>query len=169
MPTLTYTAISKVVLTSSQSTITLDSIPQTYTDLVLLCSAKSTNNSSTIVVNVGLNGSTSNFTARLIDSYGSGAYATTDTRWILTATGNDSVSTRTNIFGSAEIYFPAYTSSAYKTISSTYAAELNEGGVSLGIIASLWSNTAAITSITLTQSGSFPSGCSFDLYGIKNS
>jgi len=43
MPTPTYVAISKNVLTSNQSSITLSGIPSTYTDLLLTVSARSSN------------------------------------------------------------------------------------------------------------------------------
>lgn len=166
---VTFTAISKSVLSSSASSITLSSIPGTYTDLALWCNSKSTHAASTLTINLTLNGSTSDFLSVIMDSYGSGQYSTTDTRWIYSTTGSNG-STQTNAFGSAELYFTGYAGSKYKIISSTYASEYNETGTSLGAIAGIWNNTSAITSITLTPSnGSFASGSRFDLYGIKNS
>lgn len=167
MPT-TYTPIAKSVLTTNQSSVTLSAISGEYTDLVLVCSSKNSSTSSTIIGNISLNGSTSNFHSILIDSYGSGMYSTTDTRWIYNMIGS-SGSTQTDTFGTTEIYFPSYSSNKYKVISTSYCADYNESGTSLGVSAALWSDTSAITSITLTPaSGNFVTGSRFDLFGISN-
>lgn len=171
MPSPTYIAIAKTVLSSSQRTITFSSIPSTYTDLLLSCSSKSDYSSTTMVIRININSSSSNLTSRLIDSYGSGQYTTTDTTWIYSTTGSGT-STLTNAFGNAEIYIPNYAGSNKKPITVTYASELNESGTSLGVLASLFNSTSAITTISLTPdnaSANFASGSRFDLYGIKNS
>ena len=60
-----------------------------------------------------------------------------------------------------------YTSSNNKSISIDNVTETNATNNEMAIIAGLWSNTAAITSIKLTpDSGSFATNSTFTLYGV---
>jgi hypothetical protein len=77
-----------------------------------------------------------------------------------------------SIFASGEIYIPNYTSANYKTVSTE---GVEEDSVATTVYSELsthtWANTAAITSLTLTPSGSgsFAQYSTFYLYGIANS
>jgi hypothetical protein len=51
MPTNTYVALATAIATGSQSTITFSSIPQTYTDLVLVCSGNTVNLATALLFN----------------------------------------------------------------------------------------------------------------------
>ena len=118
------------------------------------------------------NGTTSGYTARQV--YGDGSSATSATlsnsgAAISIVNTNTSVSTA-NTFSSSEIYVPNYASSNYKSVSADSVTENNATGALAGLTAGLWSNTAAITTVTLTpQSGNFVQYSSAYLYGIKNS
>jgi hypothetical protein len=165
----TYTLIEGKTLGSSTASVTFSSIPQTYTDLLLKVSARSdwsnAINSDSLIVRP--NGSSSNLNS--IRLYGSGSAAGSDTNDGVNfiANANSTAST----FGSTEIYIPNYTLSNYKSISSDSASETNATTVYMGLFATLWSNTAAITSIQLLpQNGTnLVQYSTFYLYGISNS
>ena len=76
-----------------------------------------------------------------------------------------------NTFGSCEVYVPNYASSNNKSASGNSVAEDNGttyNGVEME--AMLWSNSAAITQITVVpEAGNFAQYSTATLYGIKNS
>jgi hypothetical protein len=168
----TYTLISSVTVGSGgASSIGFTSIPQTYTDLVVLISSR--NNSS----NYGgfymkFNGSSlgSNVTAKKLQGDGSsaGSNSQTDINWTR-------VDFTSNTFANSQIYIPNYTGSNNKSASFENAPENNAtfGGI-LAMSAWLWSQTTAVTQIDFgTFDGSFPNDYFVQystayLYGISN-
>ena len=168
----TYTLIDKVILSSAQASITFSSIPSTYTDLKLLCSTRVSGSFGFAVANLNIqfNGSASNFTGRVLGGNGSSASSTTFTTapFVLTNSSTATAST----FSNNEIYIPNYAGSNNKSFSVDNVIENNATASWMEMFAALWSQTAAITSITIvdTLSGyNLVSGSSFYLYGIKNS
>ena len=163
----TYTLISSNVLTSSAASVTFSAIPSTYTDLVLRCSVRCDQASGNLALT--LNGSTSNFSYTRLRGDGSAAASFRST---FNYFGNINGTAHTsNTFTNAEVYLPNYQVSANKPMSSFTAQEDNATSAYITAVANLWSNTAAITSVTVNEySGyNFVSGSSFYLYGIKNS
>jgi hypothetical protein len=75
-----------------------------------------------------------------------------------------------NTFGSAEFYIASYSSSQNKPIQSFSTIEINSGtGYQIRSVGHVWSNSTAISSITIeTSLGTMLSGSSFYLYGISN-
>lgn len=168
----TYIAIATVTVGSGgASSITFSSIPQTYTDLKVVVSDR-TNRSGAINDAIGLhfNGSSSNFTGRRI--FGSGSSVSTDTDAVYQIINNATNSTAST-FSNSEFYIPNYTGSAYKAHLGDGVMENNATAAYSTMAASLWSNTAAITSITVAYqtagSLSFNQYTTATLYGIKNS
>ena len=173
MPTPTYVAIAKTVLTGSQANVEFTGITGTYTDLVLTVSSRSDRAVNVETLSLQLNGDTStNYSLTDVYSYGSTVYSTRTTSAtkiydLFTVAANGT----SNTFGSFEIYLPNYAGSTNKPVSVTLADIYNDT-TTMGnnALAGLWRNTAAITSIKLFPvSGNFVSGSRFDLYGIKNS
>jgi hypothetical protein len=83
----------------------------------------------------------------------------------------ESSSTTANTFGNFELYIPNYAGSTNKSVSSDYVNENNAtGGISYGLLANLWSNTAAINAISLSIYGgtNFAQYSTAYLYGVKN-
>jgi hypothetical protein len=75
-----------------------------------------------------------------------------------------------SVFSSGEMCIPNYTGSSYKSFSTDSVQENNATLSRLVLVAGLWSDTAAVTSITLTAAaGLFVQYSSATLYGIKNS
>jgi hypothetical protein len=142
------------------SSITFSSIPGTYTDLLLILSARATSTTSAITLN--LNGSATSFSGRLLQSNGSAASSTTTTTLI----SNTSISTDTaNTFGALRLYIPNYAGSTNKTFSVDAISENNGSAAFIQLVAGLWSNTAAITSVTLNLAN-FAQNSVASLYGI---
>jgi hypothetical protein len=164
----TYTLIDKTILTGTQASITFSSIPSTYTDLLLKTSARGNYVGVGNSQSISLNGSSANFSGRYLQGSGSGTPSSgTSTQYV----GDiNAASATSNTFNNAKIYIPNYTSSNYKSISVDSVTETNATTIYATLVAVLWSNTAAINSITLTDdAGNYVSGSSFYLYGIKNS
>ena len=166
-PTMTLIA-SNTVGSGGVSSVTFSSIPATYTDLVIKISARTTNGYFRDSVDVKFNGGTSAGTLKDILAQGS-TVASQSTSSIQVQIEGDS-GTTTNTFGNAEIYIPNYTSSNYKSLSADAVTENNSASSNaLDLSASLWSNTAAITSISFAGGGNFMQYSTFYLYGINNS
>jgi hypothetical protein len=166
---MTYTLIERVELTSAQASITLSSIPATFTDLHLLISIRSTENAVGSNAEITFNGSTSGYSSRLLYGTGSSAASatggTTKINWAPTTTGNNSTA---STFGNASIYISNYRTSNAKSVSIDAVAENNATTNRLDLNAALWNNSAAITSIAFNweQSANFAVGSSITLYGI---
>ena len=140
-------------------------IPQTYTDLVVKFSARSTAASSDLVY-IQPNGLTTNLTYRILYGQGTTAGSISGSDgligWI------DISSDTANTFGNAEVYIPNYTYANYKSFSTYAVTENNDQQADKSFAASLWSSTAAITSLGFApSSGSFVQYSTFHLYGIK--
>jgi hypothetical protein len=167
----TMTLIEAKTLASSATSITFSSIPQTYTDLKLVTSARMSLNSTAYGLN--FNGSTSGYSYKRL--WGDGSTANSGQGSSLTIMEGilalSQLSNTANTFGSAEIYIPNYTSGNNKSVSVDALLETNGTSAYTELYAGLWGNTAAITSILITpaDSGSFVQYSTFYLYGIKSS
>ena len=169
----TYELIKGETIASAAASYTFTAIPSTFTDLVVRCSYRGTV--------AGLNGLQARVTFNSVTSgysfteiYGTGAAAASNRGSSLANIeldqAADSAGNTASTFTSSELYVPNYTVAANKPMSSISAPEQNSTTAYLSARAGLWSNTAAITSITLTANVSnFDVGSSFYLYGIKNS
>jgi hypothetical protein len=170
----TYTLIaSSTVGAGGVANITFSSIPSTYTDLCVKYSIRSSGNPAATYAYLTFNGSSATaysmtrlygFSSTVASSSSS---ATSSIAGAFLVNGSDETG---NTFGNGEIYIPNYASSNYKSVSGDTVDE-NNGSVAFRFLASgLWSNTSAITSITLTgESTNFAQYSTAYLYGIKNS
>jgi hypothetical protein len=81
---------------------------------------------------------------------------------------NNQSGSTANTFASGEIYIPNYAGSTNKSISADTAGEANTTVAYAQISAELWSNTSAITSITIYSNvGNLAQYTTATLYGIK--
>jgi len=169
MPSPTYVAIAKQVLTGTQASVTFSAIPATYTDLMILCSVRTDRASTVDYTKIRFNGATVDTNLHSIVLYSDGA-TVTSTASILVGRV-DAANNTANTFTNMEIYIPNYAGSTTKPVSSTSTSEDNSTTNAYAqITATLFNDTTAISSITLLNTvGSFVSGSRFDLYGIKNS
>ena len=159
--------IESKTLGTAAASIEFTSIPQDGTDLVVLVSSRSDGAFTSSEIDIAFNGSSSNFTARYLYGGGSGSGATTtDTTLVGVSSAANNTS---NTFGNASIYIPNYTLSRNKTISTDSVGESNATTVYMAIAATLWSQTAAITSLTLRMDNgvrNFVAGSTASLYKI---
>ena len=176
---MTMQVIQHIELGSSASSITFSSIPQTYTDLYLVVSARSSRSNNSFYTNgkIGINGLTSGYSLRDLIGQFDGSSSIVESRTGLTDslwsyTFPSSVST-SNTFGNTTFYFPNYSGSTSKTVAVDMTSEHNaqaQYSWLLGILAGLNTTTSAITSIELgirtADSANYLSGSSATLYGI---
>ena len=163
----TYTLISSVTVGSGgAASMSFTSIPATYTDLVVVWSGRTTSSQPTTNTEISFNGSSSNFTGRYLEGNGSGSGSGSYGRFI----GTDSAATSTsNAFSNNMVYIPNYAGSSNKSFSADSCAENNTTTTQTTLNAGLWSQTAAITSVTVTPATSaYVQYSSAYLYGISN-
>jgi hypothetical protein len=162
---MTMTVIEHIELASSAASITFSDIPQTYTDLYLLVSARATTNDSVASLFVAVNASTSGDTGRILFGRGDTVGTGTNSSFIGHISGNTATS---NTFGNSSAYFPNLTSSVAKSFSGDSVGEHNGTRAFQTISAQLSGQTSAITSLVLTvDSGqNFMQYSSATLYGI---
>jgi hypothetical protein len=163
----TYTLISATTLSSSAATVTLGSIPDTYTDLHLVCSLRSDYSNTTNNAYVYFNSSDGG-AAKFLSGNGSAA-STLNINYNESYTGNINAATSTsNTFTSYSLYIPNYLSSNHKSSSQESVTENNATAAVAWLGARLWEFTAAVTSITFRlQFSTYAVGSTFYLYGIK--
>lgn len=177
----TMTLINSVTVgAGGAASIDFTSIPSTYTDLCVKVSTRSSANSTyTNPMFVRLNSSTSSYSTRALTNGGANVATSSTNPYGLTSAfyGGEQTTTAltSSTFTNTEIYIPNYAGSANKSISVDVAAENNastEYTWGLGLIAALWSNTSAITSVSLfvgsSLSGTFQQYSTAYLYGVKN-
>ncbi len=166
----TFELIASSTLGSAQATISFSSIPSTFTDLCLKVSSRGASTGTLVMVT--FNGSGSGYQARWLDGDGSAASSGTNNSTLQNLMAwTQSSSTTANTFGNFELYIPNYAGSNNKSVSSDYVNENNAtGGIAYGLLANLWSNSAAINSISLAIYGgtNFAANSSAYLYGVKN-
>ena len=164
----TYTLIQKTTLNASAASITFSSIPQTFTDLKIVVSARTDRAATDDYVKIALNGVTTNQTSRILYTVGTTVQSTTDTLIYLPCCGN---TTTASTFGYSEFYIPNYTSTTNaKSLDGSGTNENNATAFVSYAVAGLWNpaTQAAVTSIVLTSyySSNFTQYSSFALYGV---
>lgn len=161
----TMTLISTVTVGSGgASSISFASIPSTYTDLVLLMSGRSTtSNIQGQSIRVNSNASTI-YSFRRMEGSGSGVSSDSNTLDFLPAGTIAGTAQTANTFNNSSIYFPNYAGATNKSISADNVSENNATQAYQQLLAGLWANTAAITSITIFADYAQYSTAS--LYGI---
>ena len=164
----TYDQIAWTSLGSAAATVSLSSIPSTYTDLKLIINI--TPSVSTATINIRFNtDSATNYSFRYLAGNGTAASSgsTQSFASIKLGAGLVNPSTSYPYIRDVDIFNYASTST-YKTILSKAATDINGSGET-SVIVGLWRSTAAITSIDLTSNGNgnWAAGSTFALYGIK--
>lgn len=184
----TYSLIQRIVVgTNGAQSITFSNIPQNYFHLILQISALTEANSTYMMpsflrinsvdsgyttVSATYNGGTN--TSSAYNSYAIGSYAFVGEN----VTSNFATST----YGTTEIIIPYYTNTSYNKTAMTHFGSVGNTGTTIyqagnGILNSVVTNTAAVTSLTLVAYQSSTSSfyanysqySSFTLYGLTNS
>jgi len=161
-----YVLLERTELNASAASVTFANIPQTgYTDLKIVMSVRDTYAAVSAALFVGFNGGTASLASRYIQGSGSSVVSGN-----LPSNGlaglNTGANATANTFSNIELYIPNYTSSSFKSYSADSVTENNATEAYTNLVAGLWSNTAAITSMTFTCGTAFTAGSTFSLYGI---
>jgi hypothetical protein len=158
--------ISTQTLVAAAASISFTSIPQTFTDLVVISSCRTNRAATGDFLKVNINGSGANQTSRSL--YGTGAEAIAFTSSVVFISVATSANQTANTFGNSTAYIPNYAGATNKIISLDGVSENNATAVDLTISSGLWSQTAAITSLEIlsTNSATLQIGSTISLYGI---
>lgn len=158
---------------SNPFSLTFNNIPQIYTDLMVVVSARSVSGPAGGRMRMGINtDSGANFSSTLLSANGSSAFSLREPNSTNLIVGPYSLSTDTaNTFTNINIYIPNYTSNAWKQISSESVKENNSATITnydgISVIAGLWKGTSPITALTFgPEGGLFAANSTISLYGI---
>ena len=169
MATNTYVALQTQVLGSAAASVTFSSIPQGYTDLMLVANYQPTAG-SVCFLRVG-NGSIdtgSTYSQTLMYGNGSSAGSARYSSQTATNVGPEVVSTPTTTWSGFTLQFQNYSNTTtYKTILSRYTDGL--GGETNAKV-HLWRGASNVAINTLTlypNTGNFNTGSTFTLYAIQ--
>lgn len=171
---ITYQPISTVTVgASSVASIDFTSIPQTYTDLIIKLSSRTDRVATNADIYMKFNNNTSNYTLKKLFSSGGGGTLSSQSSPAQGIGTSNAANNTASTFANTEIYIPDYTSSNNKTYSMEGMQEQNDtsSNTYATLIGGLWSNTSAITQITLyiEESKNWVQYTTATLYGIKNS
>jgi hypothetical protein len=159
-------------LASAQASITFSSIPQDGTDLLVLASIRTTRSDpgawDDIMFRFNGDSTANRYTFRRLLGNGSSASSSSgslDRGYFGVFSAN---SFTANTFGNGSLYIPNYSGSANKSSSGDTVAENNATLSPQILLANLYSNTAAITSIVFFSEGAhnLMAGSSITLYKI---
>jgi hypothetical protein len=163
------TLIETKTIGTATNTLQFTSIPQTFTDLYITLSVR-----TSIADNIGyttlrVNNATTSWTVRFLqgNSSSSTSGSTTSEPDFFGSGGN----TTSNTFGNGSVYIPNYTGSTNKSLSIDFVSENNATGAFSAMqrmVAALWSNSAPITSFEVVANGStnLAVGTTVSIYGI---
>jgi len=164
----TYTLISSVTVGSGgAATMAFTSIPATYTDLLLSFSTRDTVSQNGANIKITFNSSSSGYSERMLIGTGSVAASNNQSTTFLNYMYGSAALDTSNTFGSGQIYIPNYAGSNNKSTSADTVSENNATLAYAALTAGLWSNTAAITSITIAAITNFAQHSTAYLYGIS--
>jgi hypothetical protein len=163
MPTPTYDLIASNVLTSNTASLTINSIPGTYRDLIVVASVRASGN---LIFRMQINGDTgSNYNWVSMQGDGSSASSTSDGSATSTIIGN-AANLSSTIFTLHKVEIMDYSATnKHKTILSR-SNDANDG---VDAMAHRWASTSAITSLTFFVGGvgnTISSGSTFYIYGL---
>jgi hypothetical protein len=153
----TYTPIATTTLGSNAGSVTFSSVPSTYTDIIAVCNIK-LSSASTIYTQVNADNG-NNYSKTSLDGENG----------VVTASRNSNInsplfgySANTTNFGNTIINYQNYSNT------TTYKTFIGRGNYTDFVVASvaLWRNTAAINEIKIL--GSFATGSTFSIYGVKS-
>jgi hypothetical protein len=163
--------IETKTLTVAAASIEFTSIPQDATDLFLLVSGR---HSGTGITQLNIQFNSSGGTAYSDRSLaGSGSAASSSSRTgqaLIRVTSLPGTTYTSNTFSNTSVYVANYSGNTNKSVSLDGVSENNATESYIELVAGLWANTAAITTVTLTVQGgaNFVIGSTVSLYKITS-
>jgi hypothetical protein len=164
----TYEPISTQTLGSDTATVTFSSIPQTYTDLVVISNSRSTrasNSGDNLFLRFNSDSGT-NYSATTLEGNGSIAESTRFSPLSALLARIPATTATAGVFSPTIMHIMNYTNvTTFKTTLLKFQSVSESVGLNVG----LWRNTAAITTVAFSaNNGNLVSGSSFTLYGVKS-
>ena len=167
MATATYIPIASQTLGSAAASITFSSIPGTYTDLRLVLNNLTQSNGPGAIKLLFNSDSGSNYSNTSLSANGTSAASGNNTSYPGILMAQQTFTTTYPLMATMDVF--SYTGSTNKTCLTTVALDQNGGTGYVELAVQLWRSTAAITSISMTQTGSvnnFNAGTIATLFGI---
>lgn len=163
----TFEPIASTTLSAATASVTFSSIPQTFTDLVLVASFTASTASATVVMT--FNGDTTSGLYSKTQLEGTGSQAPSGR-----TTGANNINLDSNIGNSStEPTIEIINLMNYSNTTTNKTALIRQSGFwssapGTSVRIGLWRNTNAITSVTLNNgANTFASSSTFSLYGIR--
>ena len=171
LSTNSYESIATATGTGSSGTISFTSIPATYNHLQIRFLTRSTRSAASSNIFIGFNSDTTtgNYYGHMMEGNGASVSSTakigTSTSFM---SATSAASNTSGIFSGGVIDVLDYANTnKYKTSRGLSGYDANGSGL-LYLASGLWMNTAAITSIQITDPlGNFATNSSFALYGVR--
>jgi len=165
---MTMELIETKTLGTAAASITFTSIPQDGTDLLLVGLVRTARAVVNDFIRLRFNSDNTegNYSARVLYGNGSSVSSFTESSYIGDVNGNTSTA---DTFSSVNVYTPNYAGTVTKSSSVEIVSEANATAAFQSMVARLWNNTAAITSIEIgftADSSNLVVGTSFSLYKI---
>jgi hypothetical protein len=162
---ITYEPIATQTVTSAVGTVTFSSVPQTYTDLVLVSFRQQ---ASAARLYLRFNGDTSSLYSDVwLSGEGATAYGGKDTGQSLISIGGIWNGTTTTTWATNITHIMNYTNTTtFKSTLTRDANDKNGSGTAEGMVG-LYRSTSAITAVNVVGGSNFAVGSTFTLYGIK--
>ena len=171
MPTPTYEPIATALASVDTSTISFNSIPQTYNHLIIAFYARSTRTGNVFDrLFLRFNGDTgtnySTVAAQYLSASGLVSPNSESTaNPIYLAEGIPTADTPAGQYAYIRIDIPSYRNSTWKTATAIlFGEQTNLAALSVG--AELWKSTSSISSMALECTNQWVAGSQFTLYGV---
>ena len=159
-----YESIATVTVGSGgASSISFTSIPSTYQHLQIRYTARTNRSATSDILNITLNGSATT-TGHYLYGTGSTVLAGVLNSFVGWATAN---STASNTFGTGIIDVLDYANTNKNRVLRSLVGWDGNGDGEISLTSVLQTSTTALSSLTITPTGSFVQYSSFALYGIK--
>jgi hypothetical protein len=165
----TYKPLQSIQLTSDTTTVTFSGIPQDYTDLEVVISARCSHSSNANFYYRVNGDASSSYSVTRFQGNGTSAVSNRGSSNTVGYIGyTDAADSSTGIFGNTKIYINNYSNSTtFKTLVSKTVTP-GTSGTSAAFSNLYRGSTSPITSISFTpDAGNWVAGSTFDLYGIK--
>lgn len=154
----TYVPIQAITLSSPTTSVTFSGIPQTYTDLVLVCSVANSTNQQDVRINVNGDSGT-NYSFTQVFGTGSSASSNRGSNYNWGLAGYIGTTQSNSI-----THFQNYSNT---TTNKTMITRYNDPANLVVAAVSLWRSTAAINQIVVSfLANNFVAGSTFTLYGV---
>ncbi len=161
MATQTYNQIASLTLSADTSNVTFFNIPQTYTDLVLITTGRIVTTPYNPDLRLNSDSGT-NYSFTELGGSGAVAASSRDSNRNYLRIGSYGYFDTSNSYMGISHFINYSNTTTFKTVLSR-SSNINNG---TSFVAATWRSTAAINTIALFG-GTYSSGLTFNLYGIK--